>query len=70
MDNFYLILGWLCAGFIALGSFATTVWMLLSIDIGGGYALITAIVTFLLGGFSIFAGIVCFGPDKEESYDY
>ena len=29
-----------------------------------------AFVALLVGGFSIFGGIVCFGPDKKESYGY
>jgi len=29
-----------------------------------------AFVALLVGGFSIFGGIVCFGPEKKESDDY
>jgi hypothetical protein len=36
----------------------------------GVSATIMAFVALLVGGFSIFGGIVCFGPDKKESYDY
>jgi len=66
----YTVLGWLCVGFVAFGCFATAAWMLASINSYGGFAIIMAFVALLVGGFSIFGGIVCFGPDKKESYDY